>query len=154
MQNSFTQNLLLNEEVLAVSRRHWSYYLVKKNLILLGISLLLFFVYPPLAILLLLLGIIPIMVENMNTEIVLTNLRLRARFGKIRVASFEDKATHFVGRFRTDSDVILSSLGSDTIIIEYIGKTYVFKNMTNAKEMSNALFSIGSGNEIHILNKL
>lgn len=153
--NSFTNDLLPGEEVLAVCKKNWTFFLNRLSLI--GIVLALIFIrFAPLIAIIILAGTMaPTVLEYLNTELVLTNERLRGKKGVFKIATVENKASYFVGNFKTQSNVILNALGSDTIVIESrgVGK-FVFTHMKNAKEMSNALYSLGSGKEIHIVNKL
>lgn len=152
--NSFTEDLIQGEKVLAVSRKNWTYALNKRNIIGFLVALLLLRVIPMLSIIVIVVLIILTVLEYMNTELVLTNMRLRGKQGVFKIETVENKASYFVGNFKTKSNVICSALGSNTIIVESVGvKTYVFTHMKKAKEMSNALYSLGAGNEVHIVNK-
>ena len=98
---------------------------------------------------------IPTVLEYMNTELVLTNMRLRGKQGAFHIRTVENKASYFIGNFKTHSNVILNSLGSDTIIIQSAGVApFVFSHMKNAKAMSNALYSLGTSNEVQVVNKI
>lgn len=156
-RNSFTGDLLPDERVLAVCRKNWTCFFNRNAIIgfLIGFVLGLliggliggFIIALPCAV-------VPTILEYKNTELVLTNTRLRGKQGAFNIRTVENKASYFVGNVKTESNAILSSLGSDTIIIESQGVApFVFTHMKDAAKMSSALYSLGSGQEVHIVNK-
>lgn len=153
--NSFTNDLMPGEEVLAICKKNWTFFFNKLTIAGMVIALI-FIGFAPIISLIVLAGTMaPTVLEYLNTELVLTNERLRGKKGAFKIATVENKASYFVGNFKTQSNVILNALGSDTIVIESrgVGK-FIFTHMKDAKAMSNALYSLGSGKEIHIVNKL
>lgn len=153
--NSFVNDLLPNEKVLAISKKNWTLFINAKNIIGIIIALIFLFIFPPLSIIILGVTMIPTVLEYMNTELVLTNMRLRGKQGAFHIRTVENKASYFIGNFKTHSNVILNSLGSDTIIIQSAGVApFVFSHMKNAKAMSNALYSLGTSNEVQVVNKI
>lgn len=153
--NSFTNDLLPGEKILAVCKKNWTFFLNRRCIIGLFFALLFLGSLPPFAIIILVGTMTPSILEYFNTELVLTNERLRGKKGVFRIDTVENKASYFVGNVKTQSNVILHALGSDTIVIESrgVGK-FVFTHMKNANVMSNALYSLENEREIHIVNKL
>lgn len=155
--NSFTSDLLPDERVLAVCRKNWTCFFNRKSIIGWFIGFLLVYIFIPgifAFIISLPCALIPSILEYKNTELVLTNERLRGKQGAFNIRTVENKASYFVGNVKTESNAILSSLGSDTIIIESRGVApFVFTHMKDAAKMSSALYSLGSEQEIHIVNK-
>lgn len=155
--NSFTNDLLPDERVLAVCRKNWTCFFNMNGIIGWSIGLLIGVILggPVLAFILsLLCAVAPTILEYKNTELVLTSERLRGKQGAFNIRTVENKASYFVGNVKTESNAILSALGSDTIIIESQGVTpFVFTHMKDAAKMSSALYSLGSNQEIHIVNR-
>ena len=153
--DSFTNDLLPGEKVLAVSKKNWTFFLNKQVLIGSAVALVFLAIFPLISLIVLAVALVPTVLEYLNTELVLTTLRLRGKQGAFKIRTVENKATYFVGNFKTHSNVILHSLGSDTITIASVGVTpFVFSHMKNAKEMSNALYSLGSGSTLHVVSEI
>lgn len=153
--SSFTDDLIPGEKVLAVSKKNWTIFFNVRNIVGIILALLFLGIFPLLSFIILAVLMIPTVLEYVNTELVLTNMRLRGKEGAFHIKTLENKASYFVGNFRTQSNLIFSSPGSDTIIIQSAGVGhFVFTHMKNAKEMSNALYSLGSGHEVQIVNKI
>ena len=151
--SSFENELMPGERVLAVCKKNWTFFLNRRCLI--GIVLAFIFIsVPQIALIILVIAFAPTVLEYNNTELVLTNTRLRGKKGAFKIATVENKASYFVGNVRTQSNVILSMLGSETIIIESKGvERFVFTHMKNAQKMSSALYSLGNGNELYVVNR-
>lgn len=153
--STFTQDLLPGEKVLAVSRKNWTFFLNRNVLIGIALALIFLSFLPVISLIVLAVALVPTVLEYLNTELVLTTVRLRGKQGVFHIRTVENKASYFVGNFKTDSNVILHSLGSDTVIIESAGVgRFIFSHMKGAQEMSNALYSLGNGSALHLVGKV
>lgn len=152
--NSFTNSLFPGEKILAVCKKNWTFFLNCRCIIGLFFALLFLSSLPLFSIIILVGAMTPTILEYFNTELVLTNERLRGKQGAFKINTVENKASYFIGNVKTESNVILHALGSDTIVIESkgVGK-FVFTHMKNVNVMSSALYSLENENEIQIVNK-
>lgn len=152
--NSFTNSLFPGEKILAVCKKNWTFFLNCRCIIGLFFALLFLSSLPLFSIIILVGAMTPTILEYFNTELVLTNEKLRGKQGAFKINTVENKASYFIGNVKTESNVILHALGSDTIVIESkgVGK-FVFTHMKNVNVMSSALYSLENENEIQIVNK-
>lgn len=153
--STFTKDLLPGEKVLAVSRKNWTFFLNLRVIIAIAIALIFLSFLPLISVIALVVALVPTVLQYLNTELVLTTVRLRGKQGVFHIRTVENKASYFVGNFKTDSNVIMHSLGSDTIIIESAGVgRFIFSHMKDAQQMSNALYSLGNKNALHLVEKM
>lgn len=156
--SSFTNDLIPGEKVLAISKKNWTIFISKRNILGIFLSLLALILSPILSLVILVGFITPTILEFINTELVLTNLRLRGKQGAFKIRTLENKASYFKGNVRTRSNMVLTSLGSDDIIVESLGVSpFIFTHMKNAKNISNALYSLDSSQgvqEVQVINKI
>lgn len=153
--SSFTTGLIPDEQVLAVATKNWTFFFSIKNIIGTLIALVLLPIFFPLSLIILAVLFIPTVLEYKNTELVLTNMRLRGRQGAFNVRTVENQASYFCGNVKTSSNVILSSLGTNNIVIASGGVSrgdFTFTHMKNADAIINALYSLEHGKEVVVRN--
>lgn len=78
--SSFISDLIPGEKVLAVSKKNWTVFF---NVIGIILALLFLAIFPLLSFIILAVLMIPTVLEYVNTELVLTNMRLREKEGAL-----------------------------------------------------------------------